>query len=273
MNNINLHPEISKLVERFSKLPEVEGVLLAGSRVTGAADIDSDYDLYVYTNLQIDVSKREEITRGIFKRIELNNQFWETEDDGMLEDGSIPVDIVYRDLHWVVENISETILLFRADTGYTTCIWGNFISSIILFERKGAISSVQNRFRIQYPVDLKINIIRKNLPLLKWHLPSYYFQVEKALKRNDVISVNHRLAAFFASYFDTLFAINEIPHPGEKKLLEFAGKHCHLLPNNYVGDIHAILANSVGSAVDLLYHMDRLITNLEDLIHKQNIPV
>jgi predicted nucleotidyltransferase len=271
MNNINLHPEISKLVERFSKLPEVEGVLLAGSRATGAADMDSDYDLYVYTNHPIEVGKREEIAKGIFKRVELNNQFWETEDDGMLEDGSIPVDIIYRDLKWVAETIGDKIFRFRADTGYTTCIWGDFISSIILFERDGALSSLQNRFRIPYPVELKMNIIRKNLPLLKWHLPSYYFQVEKALKRNDAISVNHRLAAFFASYFDTLFAINEIPHPGEKKLMEFAGKHCRLLPNNYVGDIQAILANSVGSAVDLLYHMDRLITNLEDLIQKEKI--
>jgi predicted nucleotidyltransferase len=273
MKNVNLHPGISKLVERFSNLSEVEGVLLAGSRATGAADMDSDYDLYVYTNQPIEVGKREEITKGLFKRIEFNNQFWETEDDGILEDGSIPVDIVYRDLKWLEETISEKIFRFRADPGYTTCIWGNFISSIVLFERNGALSSLQNRFRIPYPAELKLNIIRKNLPLLKWHLPSYYFQVEKALKRNDAISVNHRLAAFFASYFDVLFAINETSHPGEKKLLEFAAKNCRLLPVDYAGDVNAILRNSVGSYVDLLYHMDRLVTNLDTLIQKEKIPV
>ena len=59
---------------------------------------------------------------------------------------------------------------------------------------------------------------------------SYYEQIEKAVKREDEISVNHRISAFMASYFDVIFAKNELLHPGEKRLVQFALKNCNILP-------------------------------------------
>jgi hypothetical protein len=57
-----------------------------------------------------------------------------------------------------------------------------------------------------------------------------------------MISVQHRIAALLASYFDILFALNRLPHPGEKRLLEWIGTHCQMLPALIEPQLSAILA-------------------------------
>ena len=54
--------------------------------------------------------------------------------------------------------------------------------------------------------------------------------MEKAVARGDLVSFNYRVAALLASTFDILFALNRLPHPGEKRLLAFAAQHCPLRP-------------------------------------------
>ncbi len=77
----NLHTLITSL----SQLPQVEAVALGGSHTANMHDALSDYDLYVYTSAEIPIKIREKITEESCDYIELNNQFWETEDDGILK--------------------------------------------------------------------------------------------------------------------------------------------------------------------------------------------
>ena len=67
-------------------------------------------------------------------------------------------------------------------------------------------------------------------------MPSFLYQVDKAVERNDLISINHRTTELLASYFDIIFALNEKLHPGEKRLLDHT-KDLSILPKDYEDNI------------------------------------
>jgi len=56
----------------------------------------------------------------------------------------------------------------------------------------------------------------------KLNIPSYnsYFILLKAIKRKDKVNLGNRVTAFMDSYFDVIFALNEVTHPGEKRLVQ-----------------------------------------------------
>lgn len=266
---MNMNENITKLIKKFSNLDEVEGILLAGSYALGTNDRNSDYDLYIYSSTSIDVSKRKKICDEFFEYIELNNTFWETEDDGFLKDKQIPVEIIYRNISWITENLDRVVYKFEADAGYTTCVWYNFINSVILYDKNGLLKELQKKYRISYPKELKENIVRKNYALLKGQMPAYYYQIEKALKRDDLISVNHRVAAFLASYFDIIFALNEFPHPGEKKILKVIKDNNLNVPDKMEETILNILKYSCSGDKLILEQINLLIYNLKKILDKE----
>jgi hypothetical protein len=51
--------------------------------------------------------------------------------------------------------------------------------------------------------------------------------------RGDAVSVNHRAAAFLASAFDVIFALNRVLHPGEKRLVSYVEASCPLRPDGF----------------------------------------
>jgi hypothetical protein len=71
-----------------------------------------------------------------------------------------------------------------------------------------------------------------------------------------------------ASYFDVLFALNRVLHPGEKRLLSWAVNSCPLLPQGMVIEVERVL----GAAADpqtLPALVNRLIDSLDELLLKE----
>ena len=212
-----------QLARKFASLPQVEAVALAGSRTTDFPDSDSDVDLYIYVTEDIPLEARREIARGA-ERAEIGNTTWEPGDEWVDGETGTRVDVMYRHVGWIEEQLDRVLVRHEASVGYSTCFWYNVLHSKPLFDHTGWFAAVQWSAQVKYPEELKQNIIGKNLRLLRSTQSSYLHQIELALKRNDPVSVNHRVAALLASYFDVLFAVNELPHPGEKRLLQYAAK-------------------------------------------------
>lgn len=259
-----------EFIQELSQCEEVEAILLAGSKAAKTDDAGSDYDVYVYITREIPVAIRKAIADKYCSFMELNNQFWETEDDGVLKDGT-PVELIYRSFDWLDGELARVVLRHQAGTGYTTCFWSNLLMSNILYDPQGKAKALQAKYRIPYPAELQRNIIRKNYPLLKQQIPAYYHQIEKALQRDDFISVNHRMAAFLASYFDILFAINEFPHPGEKKLLAISQAQCKKLPKAFERNMHNAIQLAGKGDPALLSELDEIVEHLDALLQQEGL--
>lgn len=229
---IDMSVDVRKLFEELGSLPQVEAISLGGSRATGRNDETSDYDVYVYITESIPEDDRIRILEKYCRYMEIGNAFWEPEDDVTLKNG-IDMDIIYRNMADFEKTVSSVVVDCTPWNGYTTCLWHNLITSRIVADKNGHLAAMQAKYRIPYPQKLKENIISNNLKLLSGMLPSFDMQIKKAEGRGDLVSVNHRVAEFLASYFDIIFAMNEMPHPGEKRMQSICSGECRVLPNRF----------------------------------------
>ncbi|MFB8791590.1 MAG: nucleotidyltransferase domain-containing protein [Potamolinea sp.] len=254
--------EISLLVkaiaDKFGNLPQVLAVALAGSRTTGVSNPTSDYDFYVYIQEEIPVETREIIAKEFAQRLEINNQFWEVGDEWIDNKTGCRVDIMYRTPQWIEQQLERVLIKHQASVGYSTCFWWNVLTSANLYDKTGWFNKLQQQADQPYPEPLKKAIIAKNYPILRTNISSYTKQIESAINRNDSLSIIHRTAVLLASYFDIIFAINSIPHPGEKRLLQQLNKLCSKIPENMENQICAI-HDSIASPANLLDHLNTLI--------------
>lgn len=277
---IDTHQSLARqLASLFSQHPQVEAVAVAGSLTSGAAVDDStDIDLYVYTTAPVPLEDRLAIVEaaGGASQADMDLDYWDPGDEWRHAPTGIEVDVIYWDTGWIEGMLDRVLDRQQASAGYTTSFWHTIRSSLVLFDRGGWMARLQERCAQPYPEDLRRAVIRRNHALLRGILPAYLRQVEKAAGRGDLVSVNHRVAALLASYFDILFAVNGVLHPGEKRLLEQARRLCASLPPGMAEDVAAVLQSAgmpgnsvVGATVRLLDHLDRWLEWKESWFAKE----
>lgn len=252
---------IKDIIEGLSAHKNVVAITLGGSRASGNNDAKSDYDIYVYYDEAVDSKFRQSILEKYCKYMEIAVNYFEEEDDCILNNG-IVIELIYRNISDIQNNIATIMHSSNASLGYTTCVIDNLVTSKILYDDNNIYSNLVKS--ISYPDALRNNIIKKNMEMLHGVIASYDAQIIKAYQRKDMISVNHRIAAYLASYFDVLFAINKVYHPGEKRLIELAKKKCNIVPKDFETDINKLL-----NLIDIENTLNSLYSNMNNILNKQ----
>lgn len=253
------------LWNEFTLLPEVEAIALGGSRAGTNYDEKSDYDLYIYCTQTPEAGIRKKILEKYCRYMEIGNSFWELEDDCTLKDG-VDIDILYRNMDDFSQKIRSVVEKYIAHNGYTTCMWHNLLHSRILYDKSGKLTTMQSQYNVPYPDKLRENIIQQNMRLLSGNLPSYDLQIKKALARKDWVSVNHRTAAFLESYFDIIFALNKLTHPGEKRMVQYAKEQAKILPVNFEENLNCLFQNLFAESDIVLRTLAAITSAVENIV-------
>lgn len=255
----------------YAGIPHVEAVALGGSRAGSVAEPGSDVDLYVYANVDLPMAARAVVGRASASRVEIGNRFFEPGDEWVDAASGIHVDTMFRHTRWIEEELDRVLVRHQAALGYTTALWHNVQASRPLFDRSGWFGALQARARVAYPEGLRRAIVARNHPLLRRNLSCYLVQLQRAAERGDQVSVNHRVAAFLASWFDILFAVNRQPHPGEKRLAALAEARCPMRPPRLAEEVSALLSAAGREGSEVVARAVALAEGLDAILRAEGL--
>lgn len=253
-----------QIAAAYAGLPEVVAIALGGSRATGLAGEDSDVDLYVYATKEPSLDARSAVAAG-GARVELGNRAFEPGDEWIDGASGVHVDVMFRDPAWIEDELDRVLVRHEPRTGFSTALWHGVRASRPLLDRTGWYAGLKARADAPYPEPLARAIVRRNAPLLARNLSSFAAQLDRAVRRGDAVSVCHRTAAFLASAFDVIFALNREPLPGEKRLLEHAEARRPRRPPGFAADVRALVAATSAPGPGLVARARALAAGIEAL--------
>ena len=261
-----------RLAASYAAWPAVEAVALGGSRATGLADPGSDVDLYVYAAAEPPRLARAALVAAEGGReAEIGRSPFEPGDEWADGGTGLGVDVMFRTPAFIEDELDRVLVRHEARAGYSTCLWHNVLTSRPLFDRRGLYAALQARAGASYPEPLRRAVVARNLPLLQSARSSFGHQLARAEARGDGVAVNHRSAAFLASAFDVLFALNRAPHPGEKRILAHLRGVGLLLPPGLDAQVAALLSAAGQPGAGAAHAAEALAGSITDLCRGEGL--
>lgn len=246
---------------------EVKAIALGGSGVNDTSDNLSDIDVYIFIEKDIAVKNREKLVKQYSSKYEVGGEYFGSGDEFFVDKLNRQLDVMYWNVNWFESIVKNTWFKYYPSNGYTTAFLFTLNNFQIIYDKDNWLKTIQDSIQTKYPHELKQNIIKRNMMLLKDKpFASYYEQIEKAINRNDIISINHRISAFMASYFDIIFAVNELLHPGEKRLVKYAKDNCQILPDNFEENINKLLVQPNSETLNILDDMVESLRQVSSVV-------
>ena len=194
------------------------------------------------------------------------------------------INLEEKELKQILKELELDGLILKTSTRYIPLPENHYISTISLTKNANKIifynghiyplntkyiNSVILNDTVSFTINEKkeaiiTSIIDRNLKMLHGVLPSYDDQIKKAVSRNDLVSINHRTSAFIESYFDIIFALNKMTHPGEKKLINICKEQCKILPNNFEENLTKLFSSMYSgydfeTLADIVYEITKTV--------------
>lgn len=255
---------VQDIFNEYARFPQVRAMAIGGSRAVKRNDEFSDYDVYVYSTEPVPTQQRRAVLEKYCDSMALDNRFREHEDVCMMEDGT-ELNIIYRNLDEFLAGIDRVAVHYEVLDGCTTGMWHNLLTGRIAYDKGGFLGAAKEKYQMPYPLALKNNIISYHMNLIKYGMPSFMAQIEKAMKRGDMVNINQSVNRFLASYFDILFALNEKLHPGEKRLVQVSMEECGILPARFELNIRLLL-NTMFKDPAAVSVVELMVSELEKVI-------
>ena len=267
MYNDVMNECFNKFIDKYKNFPEVKAIALGGSGVNNTSDNLSDIDVYIFVEKDIAVKNREKLVKQYSSKYEVGGEYFGSGDEFFVDKLNIQLDVMYWNVNWFESIVENTWFKYYPSNGYTTAFLFTLNNFQIIYDKDNWLKTIQDSIQTKYPNELKQNIIKRNMMLLKDKpFASYYEQIEKAINRNDIVSINHRISAFMASYFDIIFAVNELLHPGEKRLVKYAKDNCQILPDNFEENINKLLVQPNSETLNILDDMVESLRQVSSVV-------
>jgi hypothetical protein len=258
---------LGEIASAFAGIAGIEAVAWCGSTAMQKADSLSDYDLYVYSRTPVPLDARKKIIASRASEYQLDNTLWELEDE-WIEPNGLRFNVIYRSCREAEEEVHRRLVQHVASLGYTTAYCFSLRQGNNLEDPHSWFTNLQRQTRGTYPRGLLQAILRKNRPVLGGGMQSCYLhQINAAIVRQDPVSLNHRVAAWLASYFDILFAINRQFHPGEKRLLVHAEELANL-PRSAALDVRQLCVFAGKLEGQIVVHLERMLERLDEKLRE-----
>ena len=137
---------LGEIASAFAGIAGVEAVAWCGSTAMQKADFLSDYDLYVYWRTPVALEARKKIIANRSSEYQLDNTFWEPEDEWIEPDG-LQFNVIYRSCQEAEEEVHRRLVKHIASLGYTTAYCFSLRQSNNLADSNNWLADLQRQTR------------------------------------------------------------------------------------------------------------------------------